>query len=237
MELDKIYNADCVEVLKNAIPNESIDLVLTDPPYKIGVRGSVGTMGGYWKGKLARQGKIFEHNEIECQDYIDLLYDALKDGGHCYIMCNNLNMPNFFKAISESKFKFIKLLTWDKGNKICGRYYMTQCEHIFLLRKGKEKAVNDCGMSDLLHVKQKRDKNEDGTNIHDSQKPVELFQLLIEQSSNEGDLVFDPFMGSGTTAIAAIRTKRYFIGCEIDEKYFELTNQRIKQEKQQLCLF
>ena len=148
-------------------------------------------------------------------------------------MCNNVNLPHFFDVISKSDFHFVKLLVWDKQTKICGRYYMGQIEHIFLLRKGKDKPINDCGTSDLLSYPNRRDKGLDGKNIHDSQKPTRLFQCLIENSTDEGQLVFDPFMGSGTTALAAIASKRHFIGCELDEGYFKIATERIRKAQQE----
>ena len=109
-------------------------------------------------------------------------------------------------------------------------------EFIFFLRKGKDKPINDCGTSDLLSYTNRRDKGLDGKNIHDSQKPTRLFKCLIENSTDEGQLVFDPFMGSGTTALAAIASKRHFIGCELDKEYYDKACERIKIEKQQLTL-
>lgn len=152
-------------------------------------------------------------------------------------MCNNLNLPHFFEVISKSKFNFVKLLVWDKCTKICGRYYMGQVEHIFLLRKGGDKPINDCGTSDLLSFRNKKDKAYNGVNIHDSQKPIGLFQTMIENSSKEGEIILDPFMGSGTCAIACMRTNRHYLGFELDKKYFDLTNERIRMEKQTLRLF
>ena len=149
MEIDKIYNKDCLEFMRE-LPNESIDLIATDPPYRLTSRGSSGTMSGYWTEDRTRKGKIFTHNDIDIKDYIGEFYRILKADSHCYIMCNNVNLPHFFDVISKSDFHFVKLLVWDKQTKICGRYYMGQIEHIFLLRKGKDKPINDCGTSDLL---------------------------------------------------------------------------------------
>ena len=77
---------------------------------------------------------------------------------------------------------------WDKVRAICGRYYMGQIEHIFMLRKGKDKPINDCGMSDLLSIPLQRDKDVNGNNIHDSQKPTKLFQVLVSMSSYNGGI-------------------------------------------------
>ena len=114
---------------------------------------------------------------------------------------------------------------------------MGQVEHIFLLRKGGDKPINDCGTSDLLSFPNKKDKAYNGGNIHDSQKPIALFQTMIENSSKEGEIILDPFIGSGTCAIACMRTNRHYLGFELDKKYYDLTNERIRKEKQTFRLF
>ena len=107
---------------------------------------------------------------------------------------------------------------------------MGQVEFIFFLRKGKNKLINNCGTSDLLSFANKRDKNEDGANIHDSQKPIGPMRTLIENSTDTDGIVLDPFMGSGTTAIAAIKSKRAFMGFELDGEYCEIANKRVCAE-------
>ena len=194
-------------------------------------------MSGYWVSEKARKGKIFDDNDIEIEEYLPQFYRVLKPDAHCYIMCNNLNLPHFFDVISKSEFHFVKLLVWDKVQAICGRYYMGQVEHIFLLRKGKDKPINDCGKSDLLSIPLQRDKDKQGNNIHDSQKPTKLFQVLVAMSSDEGQTILDPFMGSGTTAIACIKEKRHYVGFEMNKEYYDIACKRIKNEQAQLTLF
>jgi DNA modification methylase len=237
IELDKIYNEDCMKVMQS-LPDESIDLVCTDPPYKVTPKGCAGTMSGYWTNQKSNDGKIFDCNDIDIQDYIQEFYRLLKDDAHCYIMCNNLNLPHFFDVIGKSQFHFVKLLVWDKQSKICGRYYMGQVEHIFMLRKGKDKPINNCSQSDLLSFSNfNREKDKDGNNLHDSMKPIPLMQCLIENSTQEGETVLDTFMGSATTALACIRSKRHYVGCEIDPKYYKVALDRIANEQRQPTLF
>lgn len=232
----KLYKGDCVEVMKS-LPSNSIDLIVTDPPYKLTSRGGSGTMSGYWAEDKAMKGLVFDSNDTDIEDYIDGFYRILKDGTHCYIMCNQLNLPHFLEVIGKSEFKYIKCLIWDKCNKICGRYYMNCFEYIIMLRKGGERTINDCGMPDILRVPNIKTLDKEGKNIHDSEKPIRLMQILIEQSTNEGEVVFEPFMGSGTTGIASVQSKRNFIGVEIDDKYFGLAEKRINNATQTLTLF
>lgn len=236
MEINKILNIDCLVGLKD-IPDESIDLIVTDPPYRVTSKGCSGTMSGYWTNKDTNKGRIFEHNDIDIQEYLPELYRVLKQESHCYIMCNNLNLPHFFDVILKSSFHFVKLLVWDKQKKICGRYYMGQIEFILFLRKGKDRPINDCGSSDLISIPNVKPKDRNGNNIHDSAKPVPLFQYLIRNSSKKGDLCLDPFMGSGTTAIACINTERNYIGFEIDNKYHDACIRRINGTYRQRSLF
>ena len=229
MEIDKIYNEDCLVGMKG-IPDQSVDLIVTDPPYKLTPRGSSGTMSGYWTNDITKKGKVFENNDVEIEDYLGEFYRILKDTSHCYIMCNNLNLPHFFEVISKSKFNFVKLLVWDKCTKICGKYYMGQVEHIFLLRKGGDKPINDCGTSDILAFPNKKDKAYNGENIHDSQKPIGLFQTMIENSSKEGEIILDPFMGSGSTVVAAKQKNRKGIGIDKEFDYCKLAMHRVLKE-------
>lgn len=194
-------------------------------------------MSGYWTNELTKKGKIFENNDIDIEDYIHELYRVLKDNTHCYIMCNQVNLPHFLQVISNSKFKYIKCLIWDKGNKICGRYYMNCFEYIIMLRKGGERTINDCGTPDILSIPNRKTKGADGKNIHDSEKPVSLMSILIENSSNENEVILDPFMGSGSTGVACVNTNRNFIGIELNEEYFKIAEKRLKDAQSNLKLF
>lgn len=236
MELDNIYNCDCLEGMR-AIPDGSVDLIVTDVPYLCTSRGNSGTMSGYWATDKARSGKIFDNNNIKIEEYLPEFYRILKEGTHCYIMCNHVNLTHFLKVIDESKFHFTKCLIWDKCNKICGTYYMGQFEYILFIRKGGDRKVNDCGVGDILRYANKKTKMQDGTNLHDSEKPVDLMAMLVKQSSNEGDTVLDPFMGSASTAIACIREKRHFIGFELNKDYYDKACERIQNELSQPTLF
>ena len=217
---------DSKELLKT-ITSESIDLIVSDVPYKTTSRGCAGTSGGMFQKKINKKGSVFIHNNINISDYADELYRVLKDGSHCYIMTNNTNLIEMLNTLTNVGFHFIKSLIWDKGNKIMGQYYMSQFEYILFLRKGKGIKINNCGTSDIISVPNKKTKDENNKNLHDTEKPIELMKILIENSSKIGDIVLDPFMGIGSTGIACVETNRKFIGFEIDEKYFYISKERI----------
>ena len=239
----KLYNNDCLELLKS-VPTESINLIITDPPYRTTSRGDSGNSGGMLKKDINKKGKVFTHNDIHCSTYAPEFFRVLKDGSHCYVMTNHVNlieMLNRFtdirtdeekqKEIKPYGFHFIKSLIWDKGNKIMGQYYMSQFEYILFFRKGRGKKINNCGTSDIISVPNKKQKGEDGKNLHDTEKPVALMDVLIENSSNEGDLVLDPFMGIGAVGVSAVSLNRNFIGIELDEKYFNIAKERIMEHE------
>ena len=221
-----LKNIDCKELF-NTLEDNSIDLIVTDPPYKVTARGNAGNSGGMMKTKLSMQGKIFKHNDIKPIDYIPEFYRVLKDGSHCYIMTNHVNLYEMLTVAQESGFHFIKSLIWNKGNKIMGRCYMSQFEYILFFRKGKFKQINFCGTADILDVPNKKQKGVDGNNLHDTEKPVDLMSILIKNSSNTDDIVCDPFFGIGATPIACKLLDRTFVGSEIDSRYFDITQKRL----------
>ena len=225
--LNQIYNGDCLEIMK-AIPNESIDLIITDPPYRTTSRGDNGSSGGMLKSTIAKQGKMFSYNDIKPTEYLSEFYRVLKDGTHCYVMTNNKNLLDICNTAIGCGFKFIKTLIWDKGNKVMGTHYMSQYEYIVFLRKGKSKNINSCGTSDILKVPNKKMKSPDGKNVHNTEKPVELMEILVENSSQAGDIVLDPFAGIGSTCIACKKLSRNFIGMEIDKMFCDVARQRLE---------
>ena len=117
-----------------------------------------------------------------------------------------------------------------------GQFYMNQFEYIMFFRKGKARKINNCGTSDILNIPNKKTQI-DGKNLHDTEKPIKLNRILVENSSNEKDIVLDPFMGIGGCGIACKELNRNFIGIELDKKYFEIAKQRIEGTKRESQLF
>jgi len=179
--------------------------------------------------KIVNKGKVFNNNDISIKDYLGEFYRMLKPQTHCCIMTNNKNITEFLMAVKESDFHFIKNLVWVKDNKIMGQSYMSQFEYIIFLRKGRHKKINNCGESDVLTFPNKKLKDENGKTIHDTEKPVGLMKVLIDNSSQPYDLVLDPFMGIGSTGVACINTNRNYIGFELDKHYCDIANERIQK--------
>lgn len=234
----KVFNDDALLTLDKMIATgHKVDCLITDPPYKITARGNGGNSGGMFQKKEVNNGKVFETNDLEIDDWLPKLYEILKEQSHCYIMTNNKNITNYLKVIDEmyfngdkkQKFHFIKNLIWVKDNKIMGQTYMSQFEYIIMLRKGSHKRINNCGDSDVLMYKNKKMKGEDGKTVHDTEKPVEMMEQLILNSTEQGGIVLDPFMGIGSTGIACMNTGRKFVGIELDDTYFEIAEKRISE--------
>ena len=257
MELDKIYNIDCRQGLQE-LADESIDLIASDIPYKL-VGGGC-SEGNYKTSKghsqpsgtlnrqrtkheslsgtlndqveAVRQGKMFEHNDIEFSEYMPELYRVLKKGTHCYLMINSRNLNDLWNEAIKVGFEFQNLLIWEKNNATPNKYYMQGAEFILLLSKRPARNINDMGMSNILKAP-----NIIGNKQHPTQKPVSLMRAMVSQSTNKGDIVLDPFAGSGSTLLAAQQLERHYIGFEIDKKYYDIAYKRLFQEPKQQELF
>lgn len=236
--INQIINADCLDIMKN-IPNESIDLVCTDCPYHIANQGGAGRCLKKWRtpGQIenyenVRTGKMFANNDIEFEDWLPEIYRVLKNNTHCYIMVNGRNLAELQKQAEKVGFKYQNLLVWKKNNATPNKFYMQQLEFILMLRKGGERWINNLGHKNLISVP-----NTLGGKNHPTEKPVPLMEILIANSTNENDIVLEPFAGAGATCIAAKNLKRRFIGIEIDPKYCDVANKRLEKSQRQQMLF
>lgn len=218
-----LFRGDFLDLIKN-ISDGSIDLVATDPPYRTTSRGSCGGTGGILKEQLNMKGKVFAHNDIKISDWIGEVYRVIKEGGHCYIMCNNVNLHEYLDEIKKAGFNIFKILVWKKDNCITNMYYMDSHEYVIFCRKGKAVKINNCGTKSVLEVPNVKNK------MHPTEKPVELMKILVGNSSQPREVVLDPFMGVGSTGIACKSLGRSFIGFEIDENYFNIAKERIENE-------
>lgn len=215
----KLIHWDTLEVLKN-IQDNSVDLIATDPPYK--------TIS-WWKNWQAKKmgvlkennGKIFKHNDINIKDYINELYRVLKEWSHCYLMTNNLNLEEFLTESRKAGFKLHNLLIWEKWNKLINRWYMKSFEPILFLRKWPAKKINNLWDDAILRHKNPTNK------LHPTEKPVSLMEQMIVNSSNEWDIILDPFMWAWSTWVACKNLNRDFIWIELDEQYFKIAEDRI----------
>ena len=186
--INKVILGDCLEVMKG-IPDKSIDLVLTDPPYP---------------------------------DYFQEEYQY-KEGILNYLKTFDCRQIIFWTAKDNFPLNHTAIHIWDK--KVgAGSWY----ERIFERNGGKEyKVFRHYLINSDVAAKFTRDTNFP----HPSQKPLALIRELVSIFSNEGDIILDPFLGSGTTAVACKQLNRNFIGIEISEKYCEIARKRLEQEQ------
>lgn len=171
-----------------------------------------------------RQGKLFKYNDIEFSEWLPEVYRVLKPNTHCYVMINPRNLKELQQAAETTGFQFQQLIVWDKGNTTPNKYYLNAYELILMLRKGKARNINNMGTKNILRIP-----NIIRTKQHPTEKPFELMQILVENSTKPGDIVLDPFMGVGGVGVACKKTDRDFIGIEIDEKYFNIADIRIER--------
>lgn len=218
----ELYNGDCLEIMKS-IPSGSIDLVLTDPPYLINYKTN------HRKNKNHDFCTAIENdsNEQLIKDYILECYRILKPNTAMYMFCN-CNRVDFFKQeLTRGGFVIKNMIIWVKNNHTAGdlrAQFGKKYEIIFLVNKGR-KFFNGERLSDVWEFDRVVGKNQ----VHQNQKPVDLLMQCIEKHSDIGDVVFDGFMGSGSTGVACKNTGRNFIGIELDSNYFNIAKKRIEE--------
>lgn len=229
MELNKIYNMDCIEGMKY-MPDEFVDLIVTDPPYLINYKTN------HRKDKTHRFNETIlnDDNEQLIKDYIKQSYRIMKYNTAMYMFCS-FDKVEFFKNELQKYFNIKNMIIWVKNNHTAGdlkAQYGKQYEIVFLVNKGRRK-IEGKRITDVWHF------NRVPTSdlVHQNEKPLDLISQCIRNHSNEGDIVLDGFMGSGTTAVAAYRTGRSFIGYELDGYYFNVATKRLADEMNQTTIF
>lgn len=197
--INKIINADCMDILKQ-LPDKCIDLVLTDPPYGIGISNNP---------VRQKHTKKDWDKQIPISDIFNEIFRVSKEqiiwGG------NYFNLP-------PTQGFFI----WDKLQP--ENFSLAMCEFAWYSKQQPAKMFS-------YSVLKEKDK------IHPTQKPIQLFQWLLNRESKENELILDPFSGSGTTAIACHNLKRRFICIEKDAEYWQASVERLEQHQRQLSLF
>ena len=213
-----VYNTDCIDGMKK-MDDESVDLIVTDPPYLMNYKTN------HRKDKNHRFCKTIQNDDNEqlIKDFIAESHRVLKDDSAVYIFCNS-NKIDFFKQEVEKYFKIKNIIVWIKNNWTAGDLqaaYGKQYEFIIYANKGRKK-FNGKRITDVWFFDRVSGKEQ----LHQNQKPTELIELCVEKSSNENDLVLDPFMGSGTTAVASRNLNRDFIGFELESEFCDMCNER-----------
>ena len=229
MEVNKIYNEDCINGMKRIYDN-SIDLIVTDPPYLISYKT------GRRKDKTHRFNETImnDNNEQLIKNYIKECHRILKDNTAMYLFCS-ASKVDFFKRELEKYFEIKNMIIWVKNNHTAGDLdssFGRKYEIIFLVNKGRSLFKGE-RLTDVWTFPRVVGDNQ----LHQNQKPIELIKQCIIKHSNTDDIVFDGFMGSGTTAAAALDLDRKFLGFELDKYYYEVAIKRIKNHTTQTNIF
>lgn len=215
-------------------PDKSVDCIITDPPY--GINGA----GFVWKEKSYK--RIDAKWDKQEPDYIwiDECIRLIKDGGAIYITGTQHNIFNVKNYLDSRGMNFNNFIVWHKPNGMPIKYakqlgiFAFSCEYILYYSKGKPLNFQYNSLKAQNNGKQQRDfiilnTCEDLKSGHPSQKPLKLMRKFIIASSKEGDIILDPFAGSGTTCVACKQLNRKYIGIEKEEEYIIMAERRLKQ--------
>ena len=230
LELNKIYNEDCLKGLKK-IPDNSIDLVLIDPPYDICTAGGKKGNDRITKNKKKVESELITNNLVNGFDFkiLDELIRVMK-GINIYIWCNVRQIPMYIKYFNLQLKCKLEVLIWNKTNPIPlhNHAYMNDKEYCLYFRNNgycnpKNYEDSKTVYISTINVNDKKLYN------HPTIKPLSLTRKIIRNSSKEQETVLDCFLGSGTTAVACILENRNYIGFEIDKKYYDIALKRIEE--------
>lgn len=255
MEIDRIYQGDCLELIKQ-LPDKSIDCIICDPPYEVLNKNN---KDAQWDRVIPFDDLWQQYERVAKDDAAIILfaqgmftarlmmsnpklwrYNLIwQKGGRCSGFLNAKKMP--LREHEDIVVFYRKQPTYNPQ--------MTKClPHERNHSRGKQQGeqTNRCYgefgraediITDLKYPKSILNFNRPHPQIHPTQKPVALIQYLIKTYSNENDLILDNCIGSGTTAVAAIKEKRHFIGMELNKEYYDIACKRVKEAKMYQSLF
>lgn len=220
----ELYLGDARDILPSLAP---VDLIVSDPPYLVSKGGFASNLqleGGFggWMKEYGNQGDIVAC-DIDFDDWAPLVFSALRPNAQAYFMSNGRNLKDMQIAAEGAGFRLHTILVWDKRTALPNKYYQNITEFALFMFKGKARTIRDPSSKNLVSIFQ-RDESD-----HPTEKPVLLMELWIGNSSQPGDTILDPFMGSGTTGVACVRMGRKFIGIELDEGYFDIACERMRK--------
>ena len=210
---------DAVSWLRS-IPSCSVDLVITDPPYEsLEKHRKIGTTTRL-KNSKASSNQWFEifPNDRFTELFVEV-HRVLKKNSHFYMFCDQETMFVAKPLAEQAGFTFWKPIVWDKEKIGMGYHYRARYEFILFFEKGKKK-LNDLGIPDVLRCARIR-------NGYPTEKPVPISTTLVTQSTQPGELVVDPFMGSGSVGCAATQADRNFLGNDLCAEAVDITRRRL----------
>jgi site-specific DNA-methyltransferase (adenine-specific) len=229
-EWPRLMKGDCLERMKE-IESGSVDMILTDPPYELSKSkggGMMGKGGRKFMQEVKEQGMI---NGIDTESFLNAclsLFDH-KQKFCAVITCSTKQIIEYITWAENSGFQY-GLGIWHKSNPapLCNYKYLNDVEYWIYIKGKKSKILGNYHSKSLVYKSQinKKDKKLYG---HATCKPVELMEKFITNHSTDQQVILDPFMGSGSTGVAAKNLNRKFIGIEMDEGYFNIAKKRIDE--------
>jgi site-specific DNA-methyltransferase (adenine-specific) len=222
-----IKHMDCIEFLRG-LDDNSIDILTTDPAYS-GMNNKLmlgrGRIVGKYSEKGGINGKWFAEFQDSPENYAVFLAECkrvLKPSGHLYIMFDSFSLLSLGPVVREY-FDVKNLIAWDKVNLGMGHYFRRRHEFIIFATNGNNNKISHRSFPDVWRIKR----------IHNAkyptQKPVEIFDIMLSASAEKGSVVCDPFLGSGSAAIAAIKRGCNFVGCDVSGTAITFASERTKK--------
>lgn len=218
-ERARLYQGDCLEVM-DQLPK--VDMVLADPPYKMTKRGR--SCRPNWMPD-GMGDNVFESPLVRPDQWMPVVFRQMSEQSHLYVFTNTIDLLENLAAAEDAGFKLHNVISMIKDTGMPNRWYYKQTELVLFFRKGKARPINDYASRDNVRVEMPKAKS---GKVHITQKPLDFIQKLVTNSSNDNQTVLDPFMGSGTTGVACMNTRRKFIGIELDPQYFVVARERIE---------
>lgn len=230
--IDGVFNVDYRKGVQ-LIPDKTIDLVVTDPPFLFSKGGCQNPENH--KGKMARGSFMLKNmanfGEKQIYELLASLMPKFKKGYNAYFFCSELQLVYYLKWADEERLKY-NVLVWQHPNNfmLSKKFFRSNIDYIVRIF-GARQSLKDISLDidiDNMELFSKIRRNSDElVTEHETEKPISLIKEFVMLSSNKGDVILDPFIGSGTTAIAAQQTGRHFIGFEIDEGIFSMAQKRL----------
>ncbi|MGN0530909.1 MAG: DNA-methyltransferase [Eubacterium sp.] len=230
-----LINDDCFSVLEK-IPDNSIDLILTDPPYNI-AKYSTGNLKFDWRSDINNDLAEWDLEELQPSQLVGEFKRILKPNGNIFIFCS-YNIIGEYHKVFDPQFDTFQFMVWHKTNPVPNfrkTSFLNSCELIVACwNKGHTwNFTNQKDMHNFIEagicMGNERIKDANGKNLHPTQKPVSILKRIINIASNENDVVLDCFNGVASTGEAALSVGRRYLGIEIDKNYFEASQQRLKK--------
>lgn len=226
-ELNKIYNEDCYEAIKN-IPDKSIDCIYTDPPYDF--KSSVHHKNGFLKNRVNIPGKDIINLNINNGYNLSILDEFVRvmKNINIFLWCNKHQIKDYLEYFSQFKDVTFEILMWHKTNPIpmTSNMWLPDTEYCLYFRDSNVKLNDGYDLKSKYYISPINKEDKD-LYLHPTIKPLELVKRHLLHTTNEGGTILDPFIGSGTTAVAAKELNRNFIGFEINKKYYDIACDRL----------